>query len=139
MFEKLLNYKILAHDLKKSDGFTLLEVMVAVSILAISLVVIYGSQSRSLSYSTEAHFSTLAPILAASKFAELESQGEITDNDGDFGDNYPGYMWKLIIEDASFEDLDALNELDTPLVRAELSVVWSDSNMQYNLVYYGRW
>jgi general secretion pathway protein I len=124
---------------KQANGFTLLEVMVAVAILAVSLVVLFGSQSRSLSYATEAHFNTLVPMLAASKFAELESLGEIGESDGDFGEEFPGYSWQLEVEDASLEGFAVLEELAPPLQRAEFSVSWNETNLRYSLVYYGRW
>ena len=55
--------------LEESPGFTLLEVMVAISILAIALVAVFGSQSQSLSLANEAKFNTTAPFLAQSKMA----------------------------------------------------------------------
>jgi prepilin-type N-terminal cleavage/methylation domain-containing protein len=52
---------------RKSFGFTLLEVMVAMSIIAIALTAVLGSQSQSVSLASEAKFNTTAPLLAQSK------------------------------------------------------------------------
>ncbi len=41
-------------------GFTLLEVMIAMAILAISLVAVYQSQSQSLSMASDSRFLTTA-------------------------------------------------------------------------------
>lgn len=123
-----------------NGGFTLLEVMVAVSILAIALSVLYGSQSKSVSLATEARFNTLAPILAAGKFAELESEMIVEGSDnGDFGEEYPGFAWSFTAEKAEFENLDQLDLLDAPLLKTELTVTWSDTNYRYSQVYYGVW
>lgn len=122
-----------------SPGFTLLEVMIAVSIIAIALVVLFGSQSRSLTIATEAQFNILAPTLAAMKLAELESGTLAMENDdGDFGDEFPGYTWTIEAEDALFNRPEGLVDLARPLKKIDLVVSWSESNYSYQLIYYGR-
>ncbi len=123
-----------------AQAFTLLEVMVAVSIIAIALVALFGSQSRSLSNATEAHFNIVAPMLASGKLAELEIETAAPDNnEGDFGDEFPGYRWKIETEKATFESPEALDKLEKPLQKVELTVLWSETNFSYTLTYYGRW
>lgn len=122
----------------KFEGFTLLEVMIAVAIMAIALTTLYGSQSRSLSYATEAHFNIVAPSLAAAKLAELQSGVlELVSDSGDFGDEFPGYSWELEVEDGSFEDIESLAEMEEQLQKVDLKVGWSDSPFSYSLRYYG--
>ncbi|MBW1667358.1 MAG: type II secretion system minor pseudopilin GspI [Deltaproteobacteria bacterium] len=86
--------------MKMPRGFTLLEVMVAMAIIAIVLTAILGSQSQSVSLATEARFSTTAAFLAQSKMAELEALGpeELTSGSGDFGEDFPGYTWNVVVE-----------------------------------------
>ena len=48
-------------------GFTLLEVLVAMAILAIAMVTLFGAQSQSLSLATEAKFNTNASLLAGTE------------------------------------------------------------------------
>lgn len=121
-------------------GFTLLEVMVAVSILAIGLSVLFGSQSRSLSYATEARFNTVAPMLASGKFAEFENDLVFEGTDeGDFGEEYPGFAWELNVERANLDEMEELRGLDPPLLKAELTVIWSDTKFRYTLVNFGQW
>ncbi len=121
-------------------AFTLLEVMVAVSIIAIALVALFGSQSRSLSYATEAHFNIVAPMLASGKLAELKV-GKVapTNDEGDFGEDFPGYSWKIETETASFDSPETLTKLENPLEKVQLTVLWSGSKFSYTLTYYGRW
>ena len=78
-------------------GFTLLEVMLAMSILAIALVAVFQSQSQSISMMTRSRFDTAAPLLAQAKMAEIEAiaTSDVTSDSGDFGDDYPGYSWSL--------------------------------------------
>ena len=126
--------------LDNKHAFTLLEVMIAVSIIAIALVALFGSQSKSLSHATEAHFNVVAPMLASGKLAELESGNDAPYNDeGDFGDDFPGYNWKLETENANFDSPEALANLEPPLQKVELTVSWSASKFSYSLTYYGRW
>ncbi len=121
-------------------AFTLLEVMVAVAILAIALVALFGSQSRSLSHATEAHFNIVAPMLASGKLAELEAGKAAPVNDeGDFGEDFPGYSWKVETERATFDTPEALTKLEKPLEKVQLTVLWSESKFSYTLTYYGRW
>lgn len=124
---------------RRSKGFTLLEVMISVSIIAIALVVLFGSQSRSLTIATEAQFNILAPTLAAMKLAELESGTLPMENDdGDFGEEFPGYTWTVEAEDALFNRPEGLVDLARPLRKIDLVVSWSESNYSYQLIYYGR-
>jgi general secretion pathway protein I len=84
-----------------TKGFTLMEVMIAMAILAGALVVIFQSQSQSISMSTDSRFMTTAALLAQSKMAEVEA-GSILDTnskDGDFGTDYPDYTWHFDIGD----------------------------------------
>jgi general secretion pathway protein I len=124
-------------------AFTLLEVMIAVSIIAVALVALFGSQSRSLSQATEAHFNVVAPMLASGKLAELVAGTDTPNSDeGDFGEEFPGYRWKLETDIAGFdgsEVLKNLEKLENPLQKVELTVLWSDATFQYVLTYYGRW
>jgi general secretion pathway protein I len=126
--------------LDNKGAFTLLEVMIAVSIIAIALVALFGSQSRSLSHATEAHFNIVAPMLASGKLAELKAVDSVPNNDdGDFGDEFPGYSWKVETERASFDSSEALAKLEKPLQKIELTVLWSETKFSYTLTYYGHW
>lgn len=121
------------------DGFTLLEVMVAVAILAITLVTLLGMQSRSLSLATEAKFNSVASMLALAKLAEIESGLTALESDsGTFGDDFPGFAWKIESTDASSDVPEALAQLEQPFSKIELSVTWEGTPMTYQLVYYDR-
>jgi general secretion pathway protein I len=90
--------------LKRHDisGFTLLEVMVAVAILAMALVAALGSQSQGISLANEAKFTTTAAFLAQAKMAEIEAiaPDELASDSGDFGEDFPGYNWKTEVADS---------------------------------------
>lgn len=121
-----------------SGAFTLLEVMVAVAIIALALVTLFGSQSRSLSYATEAQFNIVAPMLASWKMAEVErGYDAAAGNGGDFGEDFSGYTWKMEVEEV---DLELKNPLEqkNPLQKIELTIEWSGAPFSYTLTSYGR-
>ena len=118
-------------------AFTLLEVMIAVSIIAIGLVALFGSQSRSLSQATEAHFNNIAPMLASLKLAELQSGIIPLENDeGDFEDDFSGYTWEIEVSDASLESFETLETIQDPLQQVTLTVSWSETTYTYSITYY---
>ena len=118
-------------------AFTLLEVMIAIAIMAISLTALYGSQSRSLSYATEAYFNFVAPSLATAKLAELQSGvNDPTSGSGDFGEDFPGYVWQLEVVDANLGEIESLADLEDKIQKIDLKVERSDSPFSYSLRYY---
>ena len=120
----------------ESFGFTLLEVMVAMAIIAIALTAVLGSQSQSVSLASEAKFNTTAPLLAQSKIAEVEvaEENDLTGDSGDFGEDFPGYTWELSMEDVTFEEPENVSDL---LKRIDLKVSWGEEEQyQYRLRLY---
>jgi general secretion pathway protein I len=114
-------------------GFTLLEVMIAVAILAIALVTLLGSQSQSVSFANSAKFETMAALLAQSKMSEITIQAadSLSSDSGDFGEDYPGYTWEATVSDVSYEGLDAISDY---LKQIDLAVTWG--TLSYNLRLY---
>ena len=92
---------------KNKAGFTLLEVMIAMAILAIALVAVFQMQSQSISMSGESRFRTTASLLAQSKMVELESSAALGNQNkkGDFAPDYPEYGFTLQITDTQISRL----------------------------------
>ena len=90
---------------EKGKGFTLMEVMVAMAIMAIALVSIFQLQSQSISMTTDSRFMTTAALLAQSKMVEVETMSSLSNQseDGDFGADYPQYTWHLSVSDAQLQ------------------------------------
>ncbi|WP_028583031.1 type IV pilus modification PilV family protein [Desulfogranum mediterraneum] len=88
-------------------GFTLLEVMIAVAILAIGLVTLIGSQSQSISLVTVARFEGVAALLAQEKLTELRLQAfeEVSTDQGEFGEEFAGYIWKTQVTELGEDDV----------------------------------
>ncbi|OPX39458.1 MAG: hypothetical protein B1H11_03075 [Desulfobacteraceae bacterium 4484_190.1] len=95
-----------------SYGFTLLEVMIAMTIIAIALTAIMGSQSQSVTIANEVKFNTTAPLLAQTKIAEIEIKepDEPVSDSGSFGEDFPCYSWKLSVKEASLQCPEAVSD-----------------------------
>ncbi|MBN1932901.1 MAG: prepilin-type N-terminal cleavage/methylation domain-containing protein [Desulfobacterales bacterium] len=101
IFKKYPSYRLLATP----AGFTLLEVMAAISIMAIALVSVYKMHTQTIVMANTARFYTTAPFLAQSKISEIESKSddELSDGSGDFGDKFPQYNYNISINDVESE------------------------------------
>jgi len=115
-----------------ASGFTLLEVMVAMAIMAIVLVSVYRMHSQTLTMNTAARFYTQAPMLAQSKLAQLEgdSSGIVAGDSGDFGDKFPGYTWSISTDEISSE---ALGEIGADLKRIDMTVSFNSDEYVYDV------
>ncbi len=113
-------------------GFTLLEVMVAMAIMAIVLVSVYRMHSQTLTMNAAARFYTQAPMLAQSKLAQLvaDSSGIIVGDSGDFGDKFPGYTWSIATNEVSSE---ALGEIAADLKRIDMTVSLNRDEYVFNV------
>lgn len=108
---------------KNNRGFTLLEVMVSVALIAVALVTLLGSQSQSVSFANSAKFETMAALLAQAKMSEITTQGNdfLFDDRGDFGDDFPGYTWESSVSDVSIEGIDNIADY---LKQVDITVRW---------------
>jgi general secretion pathway protein I len=112
-------------------GFTLLEVMVALSIMAIVLMSVYRLQSQTVAMSIESRFYTQASLLARSALNRFEqsTEREFTSSQGDFGRDYPGYQWKITVEDAPSVALG--RDISRDMKRIDVLVTLNNSEFSY--------
>lgn len=113
-------------------GFTFLEVLMAVSILAILLVGVHKLQSQMVMMSQASRFITLAPLLAQGQLAEMERRHfeDVEKVSGDFGGDYPGYAWAMEMESL---DSDVLARLAKPLKKIDITVSFNNGERTYLL------
>ncbi|MBI5406783.1 MAG: type II secretion system minor pseudopilin GspI [Nitrospirae bacterium] len=90
-----------------AHGFTLLEVMVALLIIATSFIVLLHSRNQSVIAADYARHMTIATLLATEKMGEME-QGRIDttgEDSGNFGEDYPEFIWRTAISDTPYEQV----------------------------------
>jgi prepilin-type N-terminal cleavage/methylation domain-containing protein len=94
-----------------SAGFTLVEVMVAIVILAIALTGLTQGITTALASSKESELQTTAALFAAGQIELLRAGKDLADgtDSGDCGAGLPLYRWK---ETISPTDIDGLHDVD---------------------------
>ena len=92
-------------------GFTLVEVMVAIVILAIALVGLTQGITTALASSKESQLQTTAALFAAGQIELLRAGQDLTDgtDNGDCGAGLSLYRWR---ETVSPTDVDGLHSVD---------------------------
>lgn len=116
-------------------GFTLLEVMIAVSLLAITLVTLIGAQSQSVAIATGSKFDVMAALLAQRRLGEicLQEYEAVTGGEGDFGEAYPQFRWKVEVTELG-EQETGFKEMPGMLKAVDLTVsIEGDQKLSYGL------
>ncbi|HOJ13564.1 MAG TPA: type II secretion system minor pseudopilin GspI [Deltaproteobacteria bacterium] len=82
-------------------GFTLIEVLVALTILAIAFTWLISAHGQSIDMATRSRFLTTATLLAQERIAAVTT-GLVpvpeTGRSGDFGEDHPGYTYEEDVE-----------------------------------------
>ncbi|MCC6543229.1 MAG: type II secretion system minor pseudopilin GspI [Nitrospirae bacterium] len=88
-------------------GFTLLEVMIAIVIIATSFVTLLHTRNQSITAADYAKRTTVATLLASERMSDIEN-GDFPDTGQDssnFGDLYPEYRWKTSVSDTAYDNI----------------------------------
>lgn len=114
------------YDRSGQRGFTLLEVVVALSILAVSFVVLLGLRNRDILQHQEARNITQATLLAQKKISELEMAGfpPLGVVAGDFSEPNDHFNWTQTVTTTPF---DFARQVD-------VVVAWKDGEHQESIL-----
>lgn len=119
---------------KNTRGFTLLEVMIAVSILSIGFFAIYSLFLQSVAASEEARFKQQAAFLSTLKERSWATDpSELARDEGDFGDDYPGWRWRLTPSKVKNKEFETVANR---LSRVRLEVFQEGGNRLYGVTHY---
>ena len=113
-----------AFHISRSAGFTLLEVMVAVSIMAMVLVTLLGLKNRTMQDVMLAEHMTTATMLAKRLMVETttESKPTTVEGEGTFPEEeFKDYTWKKTI---------ALTPLVVQIMEVRIAVLWKEGTRQ---------
>lgn len=94
-----------------SSGFTLLEVLVAMAVLAVALVGLLGLYNRSLALTIRAQRLSTATLLVQEMLTRTQLEGLAANRStsGDFSDLHPGqypeFRWRRTIRPTPLKDL----------------------------------
>jgi general secretion pathway protein I len=117
----------------RRSGFTLLEILVAMSIISIALIAVFQLYAQTISMNHQLAFNTQAPFLAQQKLNQLMMMPaeEMGDDSGDFGDDFTGYSWVAAVEDLPLESLESQT-----LKQITIQISMSESGQTYRLKSY---
>ena len=115
-----------AKDWHKAAGFTLLEVMVAVAIVAIALVPLLRLHLLSLDATIWAQDYTTAVMLAQAKMASIPAKPEPGEEEGEYEEPaYARFQWQTVVGE---KEEVVLSDSAQPfgVQRIEVVIIWQD-------------
>lgn len=103
------------------SAFTLLEVMIALTIFFMAIFTILGSVSRSLgaARSLQQKFPDIGPAVMDLVLTNRLEEGSLS---GDFGESYPGWSWS---REVSLKETNGLFEVDLTIHRFRPALDWN--------------
>ena len=113
-------------------GFTLVEVLVSISIIAIVLLAVFKLHSQTIDMRRGSGFYSLAPLLARDKLTEIEIEAayDQAEDSGRFEAEYDGYSWQSRISEVESETLGVLAER---LQQIDITVISNREDLSYRL------
>jgi len=126
---------VFKYKANNTHGFTLLEVMISVSIIAVVFVSLFRMQSGTIGLATAGNFNNLAPILAKKILSQVELDVvNFSETEGDFGEDYPGIQWQCEIEDSILESEEFVSEDSTyGLKKIDITIIGSSDSGTYRV------
>ncbi len=104
--------------LSQNQGFTLLEVMVALTIVSIALIAVLGLTQRNILINEKLQQMTRATFLAKQKMAEIENsinQG-LDQHQGVFQEPNQDFRWRVVYTPTPISGIEQI----------DLSVLWGE-------------
>jgi prepilin-type N-terminal cleavage/methylation domain-containing protein len=79
----------------KDQGFTLLEIIICLGLIALVLVAVFHLEAQNLDLQSEAQFMTTANCLLQDRLSQIQALENIEEGNttGDFGEDYPDYTY----------------------------------------------
>lgn len=116
-------------------GFTLLEVLVALSMIAIVVVSVMRLQGQSISLNETARFYSVAPFLAQAKMAEVKFDPAAFEagGSGEFDESSPGYKWTVNTEK---KEISLREKSPMPFSAVTVMVTLEPAGLKYALSEY---
>ncbi len=120
------------------EGFTFLEVMVSLCLIAIVFISVYKMNFQSIEMADAAGFYSTAPLLAQQKLSEFDAftaeKGPVVEASGVFDGEFSDYCWQTRIENVYSEILGS--EISEDFKKIIISIYSKDDKSSYDLTAY---
>lgn len=115
-----------------TDGFTLLEVMIAMVVMVIVMGAVYRLHTQTISMAIDSQFDYTAPMLAQHKLSELKIQkmDELISDSGDFGEEFNDYTWEVTVNEIESEELGSAAE---DMRQVDLRIIYLEGRMNFDI------
>lgn len=112
---------------KEKDGFTLVEILVTLTILAAALPALLQAFTTATRNQALSDNSTTALYLLKFRMAEIEMEGypDAGQESGEFGEN-TRYFWRSVVEDIESEEVENIR-------RVTVTVTWQHKNRERSM------
>jgi prepilin-type N-terminal cleavage/methylation domain-containing protein len=127
---------------KPAPGFTLLEVLVAMVIMAATLVTLLLMQSGTIRLAGAGRFTGMIPILAEGVLADqMTDPSGFSQRSGDFSPEFEGLEWTCTLADVTWDDpanlsdqqLDRLKKIEITISAPGTGRSWSMISWRYKV------
>lgn len=110
------------------NGFTLLEVVIAVAIIGVAMMMLLSSVNRNLDIAAKSRDAQIAALLAQEMLTDIELEGfpDVREEEGEF-EAYPGYSWYLSVLPYNL----SLVETNIRIVR--VLIVWNEGEDEFEV------
>ena len=110
------------------NGFTLLEVIIAVAIMGASMAILLGAVNRNLVLASKSKNQSIAYSLAQEKIGEIELQGypQVGKEQGTY-EEFPGFSWYVNILPYDIE------QLGTEIRIVMVDIAWDEGNQVFKV------
>ncbi|MFO7461626.1 MAG: type II secretion system protein [Desulfatiglandales bacterium] len=80
----------------KDEGFTLLEIIISLGLIAVALLVVFHLQAQNLDLQSEAQFMTIAKGLLQDRMSQIASRETLSDgtSTGEAGEDFPDFTYR---------------------------------------------
>ena len=130
------NYKLNnPYRLLSNPGFTLVEILIAVSVISIALVSVHRMYAQSISMNHNIRFYITASLLAQKKMAELEMEDleDIVSDRGDFEEEFSNYSWEVVLDDVESEYFEKIAD---DIKKIDIIISYNDEEYKMNISAY---
>lgn len=111
---------------RKDEGFTLLEIVISLGLIAVALVVVFRLQAQNLDLQSEAQFMTVAKALLQDRMSQIASRETLSEgtSTGTMGEDFPDFTYR--------EEISEVPDLEN-LFKVRVGIILERENARKDL------